>query len=76
MSYKFVTACVGAIAVLAVAVALTYPYVEANDGNFPKSAKLTVSRSQPVCPKIAWPYGCDWRPTYLNDHRSDSDPTG
>jgi hypothetical protein len=75
-AYRFAAACVGAIAVIAVAVALTYPFSETNDGNLSKSAKLTVSRSQPECPNIAWPYGCEWRPAYLNDPRLGSGPTG
>ena len=26
--------------------------------------------------QIAWPFGCEWRPAYLNDHIIVSDPTG
>ena len=77
-SYKFAAACFGAIVAATVAVVLTYPFAVTNDGNFPKSAKLIVSPSQPdaQCPKIAWPYGCEWRPTYLNDHSLGLGRTG
>lgn len=68
-SYKFAAACFGAI-VAAVAVVLTYPYpfAETNDGHFSKAAKLDVLPNHPgaECPKIAWPYGCEWHPAYLN----------
>jgi len=77
-SNKFAAACLGAIVAATVAVALNYPFAETNDGNFSKSAKLNVSRSQSdaTCPKIAWPYGCEWRPTYLNDHSLGLGRTG
>jgi len=67
-SYKFAAACFGAIVAATVAVVLTYPFAVTNDGDFPKSAKLIVSPRQPdaQCPKIAWPYGCEWHPAYLN----------
>ena len=68
-SYKFAAACFGAIVAATVAVALTYPFAETNDGNFSKAAKLDVSHNQPgvECPKVPWPYGCEWHPTYLNN---------
>ena len=68
LSYKFVAASVGAIVAVTVAVALTHPFTQTNDVNFSKAAKLDVSRSKPdaQCPKIAWPYGCEWHPAYLN----------
>ena len=68
LSYKFAAACVGAILAITVAVALTYSFTETNDGNFSKAAKLDVLPTQPgtECPKIAWPYGCEWHPAYLN----------
>ena len=72
LSYKFVAASAGAIVAVAVtvtvAVMLTYPFAMTNDVNFSKAAKLDVSRGQPdaQCPKIAWPYGCEWHPAYLN----------
>jgi hypothetical protein len=68
LSYKFVAASAGAIIVVTVAVVLTYPFAQTNDVNFSKAAKLDVSRGQPdvQCPKIAWPYGCEWHPAYLN----------
>jgi hypothetical protein len=63
-AYKFATACAGAILGITVAVALAHPSAETNDGKFFKAAKLDVLGSQPdvECPKIAWPYGCEWHP--------------
>ena len=68
LPYKFIAASVGAIVAVTVAVALTYPFAQTNDVNFSKAARLDVSRAQPdaQCPKIAWPYGCEWHPAYLN----------
>lgn len=68
LSYKFVAAGVGAIVAVTVTVVLIYPFAQPNDVNFSKAAKLDVSRGQPdgQCPKIAWPYGCEWHPAYLN----------
>jgi hypothetical protein len=63
-AYKFVAARVGAILGVTVVVALAHPSAETNDVTSPKDAKLDVFRSQPdmECPKIAWPYGCEWHP--------------
>lgn len=65
LAYKFAAAFAGAMLGIAVAVALAHPSIEMNNGNFPKAAKFDVSDSQPDmgCPKIAWPYGCEWRPS-------------
>src|ERR1700689_5282574 len=62
-AYKFVAACVGVILAVTV-VAFAYPSAQMEDVTFPKAAKLDVSSSQPKmeCPKIAWPYGCEWHP--------------
>ena len=63
-AFKFAAACVGAILGITVAVALAYPLAETNNVTLPKAAKLAALYSQPdaACPKIAWPYGCEWRP--------------
>jgi hypothetical protein len=63
-AYKFVAACVGVILGVTVVVALARPSAETDDVMSPKAAKLDVSRIQPdmECPKIAWPYGCEWHP--------------
>jgi hypothetical protein len=59
--YKFAALCAGTITGIAVAVALGTP---SHDGKFVKTAKYDVSGSQPdmQCPKLAWSYGCEWRP--------------
>jgi hypothetical protein len=58
--YKFAALCAGTIIGIAVAVALGSP---SHDGRSLKTAKYDVSGSQPdmQCPKLAWPYGCEWR---------------
>jgi hypothetical protein len=63
-AYKFVAAGAGAILSITVAVALALPSAETNDGTFLKTARLNVLGSQPdvECPKIEWPYGCEWHP--------------
>lgn len=47
---------------IAVAVAFAYASADVKDVSFPKAGKFDFSYSQPVveCPKIAWPYGCEW----------------
>jgi hypothetical protein len=57
---KFAALCAGTIIGIAVAVSLGS---SSHDGKFVKTAKYDVSGSQPdtQCPKLAWPYGCEWR---------------
>jgi hypothetical protein len=78
LAYRVAAACLGAMFVIAVVLAVTHPLAETNDGTVSKSAKLNVPGSQLVaeCPKIAWPYGCEWRPAYLNERAPGSDRTG
>jgi hypothetical protein len=63
LAYKFAALFASTILGIAVAVALAHPSAETNDGKFLKAAKLDFSDTQPECPKIAWPYGCEWRPS-------------
>jgi hypothetical protein len=62
IAYKFAAVCT--ILGIVVAVAMAHPSTVTQEGMFPKAAKFDVSGSQPhaQCPKIAWPYGCEWRP--------------
>jgi hypothetical protein len=53
-----------ATTILAAAIAVAFAYAPADTNvNFPKAAKLDVSAIQLECPKIAWPYGCEWHPS-------------
>jgi hypothetical protein len=53
-----------ATTMLAAAIAVAFAYAHADrDVNFPKAAKFDVSAIQSECPKLAWPYGCEWRPS-------------
>jgi len=63
-AYKFTAVFAATILGIAVAVALAHPSAEMQEGKFLKAAKFDVSGSQSdvECPKIAWPYGCEWRP--------------
>jgi hypothetical protein len=63
-AYKFATGCIGATLGIAVAAALAHPSAATDDGKFPETARLDVLGNQPdvECPKIAWPYGCEWHP--------------
>jgi hypothetical protein len=62
IAYKFAAVCT--ILGIVVAVAVAHPSAVTQEGRFPKAAKFDVSGGQPdaQCPKIAWPYGCEWRP--------------
>jgi hypothetical protein len=66
--YKFAALCAGTIIGIAVAVALGTP---SHDGKFLEIAKYDVSDSQPdmQCPKLAWPYGCEWRALVVPEPR-------
>ena len=65
---KFVAGLIGSALGLAVAVAISHS-PDQTDGN-----ALSEPRPQAaaVCPKIEWPYGCDWHPeaTMLLKHFS------
>jgi hypothetical protein len=53
---KFVTGLVGIAVTVAGAVAIARSSVNRNISSFPKAQATGIT-----CPKIAWPYGCDWR---------------
>jgi hypothetical protein len=65
--FAYKRTAVFATTILAAAIAVAFAYAPApadmKDVNFSKAAKFDFSASQPIveCPKIAWPYGCEWR---------------
>lgn len=63
-AYKSVAVFASTILGIAVAVALPDPSTETKNGKFLEAVKFDVSGSQSdaECAKIAWPYGCEWRP--------------
>ncbi len=63
-AYKSVAVVASTILGIAVAVALARPFAETKGGKFLEAANFDVSGSQSdiECPKITWPYGCEWRP--------------
>jgi hypothetical protein len=56
-THKFVTAFVAIVAIVAGAVAIARPSADTNISRFAKAQPAVAT-----CPKIAWPYGCEWRP--------------
>jgi hypothetical protein len=62
IAHKFAAVFATTILGIAVAVAVAHPSAVTQDAKFPKAAKFDVSGGQPdtQCPKIAWPYGCEW----------------
>jgi hypothetical protein len=58
MSAHKIAVGVVAIAAAAVAGAVARSSTDANISTFPKTHALAAA-----CPKIDWPYGCQWRPT-------------
>ena len=64
IAYKFAAVFASTMLGIAVAAAVARPSAVTQDGRFLKAAKFDVSGRQPdaQCPKIAWPYGCEWRP--------------
>jgi hypothetical protein len=55
---KFVAGLIGSALGLAVAVAISHAPDQA-DSNAVSEARTPGAA---VCPKIEWPYGCDWHP--------------
>jgi hypothetical protein len=55
--HKFVTGLVAIAAVVVAAVAIARSSSDAETNSF-ANAQPTAA----ICPKIAWPYGCEWRP--------------
>jgi hypothetical protein len=55
---KFVASLIGSALGLAVAVAISHA-LDQTDSNTLSEARPPVAV---VCPKIEWPYGCDWHP--------------
>jgi hypothetical protein len=70
---KFVAGLIGSALGLAVAVAISHS-PDQTDGN---ALSETRPPATAVCPKIEWPYGCDWHPVAtlplkrLSMHRSN-----
>ena len=54
---KVAASLVGIAAVVVGAMAIARSSADTNTSSFPKTRILAVA-----CPKIDWPYGCDWRP--------------
>jgi hypothetical protein len=71
IAYKFAAVFASTMLGIAVAVAVARPSVETQDGRFLKAAKFDVSGGQPdaQCPKIAWPYGCEWHPALRSPNK-------
>ena len=64
--FAYKLTAVFATTILAAAIAVAFAYAPANtkDVTLSKRAKLDISASQhSECPKIAWPYGCEWHPS-------------
>ena len=55
-AHKFVAGIVGVAAVVAGAVAIAHSSADTNVSSFSKARPLVAT-----CPKIDWPYGCNWR---------------
>jgi hypothetical protein len=60
LAHKFVFGLVGITAVVGGAVAMARSSPDANISRFSKTQPLAAT-----CPKIDWPYGCEWRPQTL-----------
>ena len=55
--HKFVTGLVAIAAIAVGAVAIARSSTDTNTSSFSKAQPPAA-----MCPKIAWPYGCEWRP--------------
>jgi hypothetical protein len=71
IAYKVAAVFASTMLGIAVAVAVARPSVVMQDGRFLKTAKFDVSGGQPdaQCPKIAWPYGCEWHPALRSPNK-------
>jgi hypothetical protein len=69
IAHKFAAVCT-ILGVVVAAVAVAHPSVT-QEGRVLKAAKIDVSGGQPDahCPKIAWPYGCEWRPALRSPNK-------
>jgi hypothetical protein len=61
-AYKFMAVVAGRILGIAVVAALAHAPTNSEDGRAFAAAKSNLADNQPGCPKIAWPYGCEWHP--------------
>jgi hypothetical protein len=71
IAYKFAAIFASTVLGIAVAVAVARPSAVTQDGRFLKTAKFDASGGQPdaQCPKIAWPYGCEWHPALRSPNK-------
>jgi hypothetical protein len=56
-AHKVIRGLVAIAAVIVGAVAIARSSADTNTSSFPKTRLLAAT-----CPKLEWPYGCDWRP--------------